>query len=83
MLRIAVLVSGGGTNLQAIMDAVADEKSQIQRLQQSSAIIKMPMPWSVPQKQVFQIVVSLRKTMRTEHSFMRHFWLHWMRRRWI
>ena len=26
MLRIAVLVSGGGTNLQAIMDAVADGK---------------------------------------------------------
>ena len=26
MLRIAVLVSGGGTNLQAIIDAVADGK---------------------------------------------------------
>ena len=26
MLRIAVLVSGGGTNLQAIIDAIADGK---------------------------------------------------------
>ena len=26
MLRIAVMVSGGGTNLQAIIDAVADGK---------------------------------------------------------
>ena len=25
MLKIAVLVSGGGTNLQAIIDAVADQ----------------------------------------------------------
>ena len=30
MLRIAVLVSGGGTNLQAIMDAVADGNSHQQ-----------------------------------------------------
>ena len=27
MLRIAVLVSGGGTNLQAIIDGIADGKS--------------------------------------------------------
>ena len=27
MLRIAVLVSGGGTNLQAIMDAIADAET--------------------------------------------------------
>ena len=26
MLRVAVLVSGGGTNLQAIIDAIADGK---------------------------------------------------------
>ena len=36
MLRIAVLVSGGGTNLQAIMDAIGD--GQIKNAQISVVI---------------------------------------------
>lgn len=32
MLKIAVCVSGGGTNLQAIIDGIEQKQSQIQRL---------------------------------------------------
>ncbi len=32
MLKVAVLVSGGGTNLQAILDAMRRERSAMQRL---------------------------------------------------
>ncbi len=31
MLKIGVLVSGGGTNLQAILDAIDAERSQMQK----------------------------------------------------
>ena len=33
MLRVGVMVSGGGTNLQAILDAVENEALPMQRLQ--------------------------------------------------
>ena len=72
MLRIAVLVSGGGTNLQAIIDAIADGKITNTEIATVIRITKMPMRWSVPQRQVSQTAASLRKIMRTEHSFMRH-----------
>ena len=80
MLRIAVLVSGGGTNLQAIMDAVADGK--ITNTEIATVISNNKNAYAL-ERAAKAGIVSLRKTMRTEHSFMRHFWLHWMRRRWI
>ena len=52
MLRIAVLVSGGGTNLQAILMRSQQERSQTPRSQQLSVIIKMPMHWNVQNRQV-------------------------------
>ncbi len=33
MLRVGVMVSGGGTNLQAILDAVDQARSPMPRLQ--------------------------------------------------
>lgn len=43
MLRVVVMVSGGGTNLQAILDAVDAGRITIQRSSELSAIIKMHM----------------------------------------
>ena len=48
MLKLAVLVSGGGTNLQAILDAIDSWKDhKCKGCHWSSATIQMPMHWSV------------------------------------
>ena len=31
MLKLGILVSGGGTNLQAILDAIEERRSQMQK----------------------------------------------------
>ena len=43
MLKIAVLVSGGGTNLQAVMDAIDDQTITNTKIE-VVITIKMPMP---------------------------------------
>ncbi|MEI3381023.1 MAG: formyltransferase family protein [Dorea sp.] len=69
MLNVVVLVSGGGTNLQAIIDAVNPVRLLIQRLQESSATIKMPMRWSVRKSMGFRTSAFLRRIMRrVRHS---------------
>ena len=45
MLKVGVLVSGGGTNLQAILDALTVERLQMQKFLWLSAIIRRLMRW--------------------------------------
>ena len=52
MLKIAVLVSGGGTNLQAIIDAVADGGIKDTEITAVIAITGMHLPWREQRKQV-------------------------------
>ena len=81
MLRIAVLVSGGGTNLQAIIDAIADGK--ITNTEIATVISNNKNAYALERaaKAGIPNCCISRKIMRTEHSFMRHCWQHWMRRR--
>lgn len=44
MLKIAVLVSGGGTNLQAVMDAIDDQTITNTKIEVVISNNKMPMP---------------------------------------
>ena len=44
MLKVAVLVSGGGTNLQAIIDAMDNGTITNAKIEVESVIIRMPMP---------------------------------------
>ena len=55
MVRVAVLVSGGGTNLQAILDASAAGKLPHAELGKNTASISAPIPsvvtssqWNIP-----------------------------------
>ena len=46
--RIAILVSGGGTNLQALIDAQGRGELVNGRISASSPPLRTPSPWSVP-----------------------------------
>ena len=54
MIRVGVLVSGGGTNLQAIIDAVKKVILQTHLLKLLLATKKMPMPLPEQKKMVYR-----------------------------
>ena len=60
MLKLVVLVSGGGTNLQAIIDGIAD--GSIPNTEIKAVIITL------------QLHVSHRKILQTGQHLTRHFW---------
>lgn len=73
MLKIAVLVSGGGTNLQAILDAVDSGKYGMQKLRQLSATIRMLTPWKEQKSMAFRQFVFRGKNAEAKRRLMRRF----------
>ena len=69
MLKLAVCVSGGGTNLQAIIDAI--EAGRIHDTEISLVISNNPNAYA------------LERAKKAGMPLMRHFWKNWMQPRWI
>ena len=65
MLNVVILVSGGGTNLQAIIDAV--ENGTITNTKIVDVISNNKNAYALP-----------RKIMPTEQHSIRNFWRRWM-----
>lgn len=74
MLKVVVLVSGGGTNLQAIIDGVKAASSGIQRSSELSAITRMHMRLSGRERITSRQNVSRRKIMNPGMCLMKNFW---------
>ena len=72
MLKLAVLVSGGGTNLQAIIDAISAGKITNACISVSSVIMQVPMPWSVRGHMESKHCASHRKILKAERLLIRH-----------
>ena len=72
MLNVVVLVSGGGTNLQAIIDAVDSGEITNTKIAASSVIIRMHMHWSVLKNMGFRISVYLQKIMKAVRLSIRN-----------
>ena len=66
MLKIAVLVSGSGTNLQAIIDRIEDGTVKNAAIQLSSAITQRPMHWREPDSMTLKPYVFLRSSLKAE-----------------
>ena len=77
MLNVVVMVSGGGTNLQAIIDAVEAGTITNTRLAGVISNNKMHMPWSVPHNTAFPRHVFHRRILRTGVSSIKSFWRRW------
>ena len=76
MLRVGVLVSGGGTNLQAILDAMdAGNDHAMRRLRLSSATTQARMPWSGRRSMGFRLSAFPRRILRTGRRLTRPWWL--------
>ena len=74
MLRILVCVSGGGTNLQAILDAIDNGTITNTRVAELYVIMPVPMLLSGQRTRVFPHSAFLRRIILTELLLMRHFW---------
>lgn len=75
MLKMAVLVSGGGTNLQAIIDKL--EERQITNAEISVVISNNPNAYALERAKNMELKrdVFLLNSMRTERHLMRRCWL--------
>ena len=73
MLRVGVLVSGGGTNLQAIMDAV--DSGKITNAEISLVVSNNPGAYALKraESRESRLSVFLRKHSKTEKNFIKHF----------
>lgn len=74
MLKLVVLVSGGGTNLQAIIDGIADGSIPNTEIKAVISNNKMPMPCKEQRIITLQLHVSHRKILQTGQHLTRHFW---------
>ena len=72
MLKLAVLVSGGGTNLQAIIDAISAGKITNACISVVISNMQMPMPWSVRGHMESKHCASHRKILKAERLLIRH-----------
>ena len=74
MLRVVVMVSGGGTNLQAIIDRVAD--GTITNAEIVGVISNNANAYALERAKntEFRRVVSRRRSLNPEKSLMRSFW---------
>ena len=72
MLRVAVCVSGGGTNLQAIIDAI---ESGVIRDTKIVRVISNNKNAYALTRRASRAYVYLQGTMRTENCSMKLFWL--------
>ena len=73
MLRVGVMVSGGGTNLQAILDAIDSGKITNAKVEVVISIIRELMLWNVPEIMVSKLCAFHRKALKAEQTSMRHF----------
>ena len=71
MLNVVVLVSGGGTNLQAIIDAV--ENGTITNTKIAGVISNNKNAYALERAKKFP-----QKIMPTEQHSIRNFWRRWM-----
>ena len=72
MLKLGVLVSGGGTNLQAVLDAI--DSGKITNARVGLVISNNPGAYALKRKQRgFPGYVSLRRIMKTEKNFIKRF----------
>lgn len=72
MLNVVVLVSGGGTNLQAIIDAVDSGVITNTKIAGVISNNKMHMHWSVPRNTAFRISAFLQKIMKAVRFSIRN-----------
>ena len=71
MLKVGVLVSGGGTNLQAILDAI--DNGKITNAQVSLVVSNNPGAYALERAKKHGIeAVFPRNSLRTEKNFIRH-----------
>ena len=73
MLKVAVLVSGGGTNLQAILDAI--DSGRITSAEVSLVISNNPNAYALERAKnhgIEAVCISL-KNLKTVKNFIRHF----------
>ena len=78
MLRVGVMVSGGGTNLQAILDAV--DAGEITNAEIAVVISNNPGAYALERakKHGVEALCFPRRIMRAATRSMRHFWQRWM-----
>ena len=81
MLRVGVMVSGGGTNLQAILDSI--DNGTIRNARVEAAITEAPTPWSGPEITESRRSASLPGIMKAENSLTRPFLRRSMNTSWI
>ena len=74
MLKVVVLVSGGGTNLQAIIDGVKGGVIRNTKIVGVSAITRMHMRLSGRERITSRQNVSRRKIMNPGMCLMKNFW---------
>ena len=81
MLKLGVLVSGGGTNLQAIMDAI--DAGVITNAEVGLVISNNKGAYASRERRTRESLPDafLRRTMQTEKNFIRHFWQSFRRTR--
>ena len=72
MLRVGVLVSGGGTNLQAIIDAI--DSGIITNTEIEIVISNNPMHMHLQEHRITVLKISVfhQRRLKTENSSMRH-----------
>ena len=74
MLKVGVLVSGGGTNLQAILDAI--DSGKITNAEISLVISNNPNAYALERAKNHNIeaVCISPNSMKAEKNFTKHFW---------
>lgn len=83
MLKLAVLVSGGGTNLQAIIDAIENGAITNAKIELVIATIRTPLPWSGLPEAAFPPGAFRPGTTTAGNSLKRNCWKRCWRGRWI
>ena len=78
MLNVVVLVSGGGTNLQAIIDAVENGTITNTKIAGVISNNKNAYDLSGLKNMELQIAAFPQKIMPTEQHSIRNFWRRWM-----
>ena len=77
MLKVAVLVSGGGTNLQAIIDGIENGSITNAKIDVVISNNKNAYAWSVPRNTILKQLHFLQKILRQEIYLTKHYIMNW------
>lgn len=77
MLKVAVLVSGGGTNLQAVIDAIEEGRISNARIDVVISNNKNAYALERAANHGIEAVDCRRRILRAENCLMRHFIRNW------